>query len=191
MKIEKYCIKQHQKTNHYYDEYLPYEFHLRMVVNVAEKYSFLLDDKKDYVTGKTREETSPFDRHEFITLREACIRAAWGHDLIEDTRTSFNDVKEQLGIEAAEIVFAVTNEKGKTRKDRANKKYYDGIRATPGAVFVKLCDRIANVQYSKMTSSRMYGKYNEENPNFIKSLGFKPNHPYKIMFNELNELLNG
>lgn len=191
MDIEKYCIEQHQKTNHYYDTYLPYEFHLRMVDKVATTYAFLLDDEKDYVTGKTREETSHFDRHEFVTLREACMRAAWGHDLIEDTRTSFNEVKEHLGIEAAEIIYAVTNEKGKTRKERANKKYYDGIRATPGAVFVKLCDRIANIQYSKMTSSRMYGKYCDENPSFIKSLGYKPNHPYKLMFNELNELVNG
>jgi len=191
MKIEKYCINQHKNTNHYYDEYLPYEFHLRMVVNAAEKYSFLLDDKKDYTTGKKQEEIGHFDRSEIITLREACMRAAWGHDLIEDTRTSFNDVKEQLGEAAAEIVFAVTNEKGKTRKDRANKRYYDGIRATQGAVFVKLCDRIANVQYSKMTQSKMFKKYRDENPNFIESLGFKPNHSYKLMFNELIALFNG
>ena len=81
-----------------------------------------------------------------------------------------------------------TNEKGKNRKERANDKYYEGIRNTPGAVFVKLCDRIANVQYSKMTGSRMFDKYREENDNFVIKLGFYDNHRYVEMFNYLNQL---
>lgn len=95
-----------------------------------------------------------------------------GHDLIEDTRVSYNDVKDHLGQEAADIIYAVSNEKGKTRKERANTTYYKGIRETPGATFVKLCDRIANVQYSKMTGSRMFEMYKKENSNFIQELGW-------------------
>jgi hypothetical protein len=56
-------------------------------------------------------------------------------------------VKNHLDEGAADIIYAVTNDKGKNRKERAGVKYYEGIRKTPGAVFVKLCDRIANVQY--------------------------------------------
>ena len=74
--------------------------------------------------------------------------ACWGHDLIEDTRVSYNDCVKALGEIPASIIYAVSNEKGKNRKERANDKYYAGIRETPGALFVKLCDRIANVQYS-------------------------------------------
>ena len=153
-----WCIEQHRKTNHFYDRYLPYEFLLRMVNNVCEDFQHLLDDTKDYYTG----EPWRGPKQNQVTLRDACMLATWGHDLIEDTRVSYNDVKNHLGQEAADIIYAVTNEKGKTRSERANSKYYEGIRNTPGAVFVKLCDRIANVQYSKMTKSRMFEMYKKE-----------------------------
>jgi len=151
-----WILKQHKDTNHMYDTYLPYEFHLRMVSNVAQEFI-------KYVPNHNDGETS---------FRDDVILAAWGHDLIEDTRTSYNDVREVLGHTPAEIIYAVSNEKGKTRKERANDKYYQGIRSTPGAVFVKLCDRIANVQYSKMSGSRMFEMYKKENPNFIECLGW-------------------
>lgn len=177
-----WCIDQHRNTNHFYDTYLPYEFHLRMVNQVAQDFKHLLDDKLDYFTGK---EFPAIHGVEPVTLKEACLLATWGHDLIEDTRVSYNDVKIHLGQEAADIVYAVSNEKGKNRQERANDKYYEGIRNTKGAVFVKLCDRIANVQYSKMTKSRMFEMYKKENEEFVKKLGWdgaKNEHPYESMF---------
>ncbi len=152
----RWIIEQHTKTNHQYSEYLPYEFHLRMVAQVAKDFIKLLPDAND---GET-------------SYRDDVIIAAYGHDLIEDTRVSYNDVYTKIGIIPANIIYAVTNEKGKNRKERANDKYYEGIRNTPGAVFVKLADRIANVQYSKMTKSRMFEMYKKENDNFLTSLGF-------------------
>jgi len=165
-----WCIEQHRKTNHYYDRYLPYEFHLRMVNNVYEDFQHLLDEE----------------------LNDYCGKAVWAHDTIEDTRVSYNDVKNQLGDEVADIVYAVTNDKGKNRKERAGDKYYEGIRNTPGAVFVKLCDRIANVQYGKMTKSRMFEMYKKENPEFIRQLGVGQGTSIKYgdMFIYLNSLFN-
>jgi (p)ppGpp synthase/HD superfamily hydrolase len=165
-----WCIAQHDNTNHMYDKYIPYSFHLRMVDRVAQQFEHLLDDTKDMQTGKSREILDG-SRIGFVSLRMACRKAGWGHDTIEDTRTSYNDVVNHLGKDAADIVYAVTNEKGKNRAERANDKYYAGIVATPGAVFVKLCDRIANVQYGKMTGSSMYDKYKKENANFVTKLG--------------------
>lgn len=161
-----FCIEQHRATNHMYDTYLPYEFHLRMVATAANDFLHLLPK----------------------TLRETCEIAAYGHDLIEDTRVSYNDVKTVLGEQAADIVYAVSNEKGKNRKERANEKYYKGIRETPGAVYVKLCDRIANVQYSKMTQSRMFEMYRKENEIFVQSLGYYKEHALIEMFEYLNDL---
>lgn len=163
-----WCIEQHRKTNHFYDTYLPYEFHLKMVNQVAQDFSNTL--------------TSDID--EYVRI------AIWGHDLIEDCRVSYNDCADNLGRTAANIIYAVTNEKGKTRKERANDKYYEGIRNTPGAIFVKLCDRIANVQYSKLTKSRMFEMYREENENFISSLGYNSRllSIYSDMFHDLKKL---
>jgi len=187
MDMQQWCIEQHSKTNHMYDTYLPYEFHLRMVANAAKDFKHLLDNEVDYYTGKQE-----IDKGQdlTLTLRTACLRAAWGHDLIEDTRNSYNDVKEVLGQEAADIIYAVSNEKGKSRKERANDKYYEGIRNTPGAVFVKLADRIANVQYSKMTKSRMFEMYKKENDHFLTSLGFVEGqaHPLGEMCHYLENL---
>ena len=170
-----WCIDQHENTNHKYDAYLTYEFHLRMVVQAAHDFTHLIPNSND---GEE-------------AYRNHIILAAWGHDLIEDTRSSFNDVKEVLGSTAADIIYACTNEKGKNRKERANDKYYEGIRNTPGAVFVKLCDRIANVQYSKMTKSRMFEMYKGENENFMTKLGYYENfnnHDLLPMFNYLENL---
>jgi len=181
----KWCIEQHTKTNHFYDTYLPYEFHLRMVNQVARDFKHLLDDTKDYFTG----EPWRGPKQNQVTLRDACLNATWGHDLIEDCRVSYNDVKEHLGQEAADIIYAVTNEKGKNRKERANDKYYEGIRNTPGAVFVKLCDRIANVQYSKMSKSRMFEMYKKENVEFEKMLGRYTDYKFfEPMFKYLEKL---
>lgn len=159
-KIE-WCIDQHRKTNHFYDIYLPYEFHLRMVVQVAKDFKYLTDNAE--------------------VVEVAC----WGHDLIEDCRVSYNDVFCTLGISEANIIYAVTNEKGKNRKERANDKYYEGIRKTPYATFVKLSDRIANVQYSKMTQSKMFEMYKKENSKFIDSLY---DNNYETMFDYLGSL---
>ena len=166
----KWCIEQHANTNHMYDNYLPYEFHLRMVDSVAQRYIHLIPD----VLSPTG-----------YPLKTACLNAVWGHDLIEDARKSYNDIKNVLGTSAADIIYAVTNEKGKNREERANDTYYKGIRETPGAVFVKLCDRIANVQYSKMTSDKMFMLYKKENPHFIESLGYSDSYLIE-MFDELN-----
>ena len=168
-----WIISQHRDTNHMYDTYLPYEFHLRMVVEVANKFQHLITYKPDF---------------------PSIILGAWGHDLIEDTRVSYNDVKQELGEMAADIIYACSNEKGKTREDRANHNYYRVIRSTPYAVFVKLCDRIANVQYSKMTGSRMFEMYKKENRGFTQSLDLRDDmveysgHEYYKMYQYLNEL---
>lgn len=152
-----WCFEQHRKTNHFYDKYLPYEFHLRMVMQVAADFEAI---------------------HDGSDMLIACA----GHDLIEDARKSYNDCKEVLGEYVAEIIYAVSNEKGRSRKERANDKYYKGITSTPGAIFVKLCDRIANVQYSKLTQSSMYDMYKSENESFIKVM-------YSPMYEPMTEYL--
>ena len=152
----------HASVNHAYDRIRPYGFHLDMVVNWVRKY-----------------------------IEEVCVSeqdilpiyfAAFYHDSIEDARLSYNDVmriaKELMNEEqaylATEIVYALTNEKGRNRAERANEKYFAGIREIPYAPFVKLADRLANTSYafSKGTadSLRMSKVYREELPGFLDAL---------------------
>jgi (p)ppGpp synthase/HD superfamily hydrolase len=146
---ENFAIISHGNTNHYYDEYLPYEFHLRMVVKAA----------KDFI------KLVPKD------LRDNVIAACWLHDAIEDVRLTYNDVKAQTNEHVAEMVRAVTNYgRGRDRNERMPDFVYDDIRNTEFATFVKLADRIANVQYSKMTGSSMFKKYSKEQEHFKTKL---------------------
>ena len=152
----------HASVNHAYDRIRPYGFHLDMVVNWVNKY-----------------------------IGEVCVNeqdilpvyfAAFYHDSIEDARLSYNDVMkiarslmdEEQAYLATEIVYALTNEKGRNRAERANEKYFAGIRAIPYAPFVKLADRLANTSYafSKGTadSLRMSKVYREELPEFLEAL---------------------
>lgn len=159
-----YAISQHASTNHFYND-KPYSFHLQMVCDYALKYIYLVPERD----------------------RETVIASCWTHDLIEDCRKTYNDILEQFGIRVAEITYALTNEKGKNRKERANAKYYEGIRNTPGATFVKLCDRLANVKYSKDTGSKMLNAYRMESGLFVVQTYDKQ---YDDMYAELNSLLS-
>ena len=128
--------KLHDSVNQKYDEHLPYGYHLNMVADAAMRWG------NSVVT----------DESDILPL----IFGAYFHDGIEDARLSYNDVvREASGfmnpdqaLTAAEIVYALTNEKGRTRSERASDRYYEGIRSTPFAPFVKLCDRYANTLYS-------------------------------------------
>ena len=46
-----WILKQHTETNHMYDTYLPYEFHLRMVKNVAKQFINEVPDSNDGETS--------------------------------------------------------------------------------------------------------------------------------------------
>lgn len=152
----------HASVNHAYDRIRPYGFHLDMVVNWVRKYiGEVCRDERDVLP---------------------IFFAAFYHDSIEDARLTYNDVmkvaeqlmdKEQAFL-ATEIVYALTNEKGRNRAERANEKYYAGIRDVPYAPFVKLADRLANTSYafSKGTadSLRMSKVYREELPGFLAAL---------------------
>ena len=75
---------------------------------------------------------------------------------------------------AAEIVYALTNDKGRTRQERAGEKYYAGIRETPYAPFMKLCDRLANMTYSfsgtNDANNHMHRVYEREWPHFKEAI---------------------
>lgn len=166
--IEIFAIKAHHDTNHFYDEYLPYEFHLRMVNKAARDFIYLI----------------PVE-HVFDV-----IAASWLHDTIEDARQNYNSIKKRTNTLVAEIVRAVTNYgRGRNRDERMPDFVYDDIRNTKFATFVKLCDRIANVQYSKMTGSDMFEKYKKEHAHFKEKLYIQGE--YEPVWSYLEEIFFG
>lgn len=73
------------------------------------------------------------------------VLGAWGHDLIEDTDVTKEYLEQTFGVEVSDLIWFVTDEPGANRKER-HIATYQKTRLSSGAVFLKLCDRIANIE---------------------------------------------
>ena len=152
----------HRSVNQSYGEGLPYSYHLDMVVSGVREFGHLV--------CACEEDVLPL------------LFGGYYHDSIEDARLTYNDVMhearmmmtEEQALMGTEIVYALTNDKGRTRAERAGERYYQGIRQTPYAPFVKLCDRLANITYSCSSedadNQRMKKVYKEEVPHFLEAI---------------------
>ena len=173
----------HAAVNQTYGGYLPYEYPLRLTASFAARFIRLASVADDEV--------------------ETLFAAAYFHDTLEDARLTYNDLTHLLerlnaehGLsvnvhEAAEAVYALTNDKGRTRAERAGERYYAGIRATRFAPFLKMCDRLANIAYStqQFPPQRMADVYASEMPHFVASIGGVPQEmvdlAYKLLENKV------
>ena len=97
---------------------LPYEYHLRQVVE-------LLSEHSDVVRA-----------------------AAWLHDVVEDTDADLFEIRKLFGGNVARIVDICTDPPGANRKERKQGAYKKLREGTPEARAVKLADRIANMRAS-------------------------------------------
>lgn len=146
---------------------VPYTHHLAAVADVVRRFC------QDIV------ETAAYD----LTLYDCILVAAWLHDVVEDTPTKLKEIEEMFGPDVAVLVNAVTNEAGPNRKVRAALTY-PKIRATPGAVALKLADRIANVEHG----GKMVEVYRKEYEDFRRAL-YTPAQ-YEDMWAHLDGLLD-
>ena len=147
--------------NQTYDGY-PYYFHLEEVVDVLKEFGF-------------REDTY--------------IMAGYLHDALEDTAVSYNDIKNKFGVDVAEIVYAVTDELGRNRKER-KEKTLPKIATLYDAIIVKLADRIANMRNSTKKGHRMSNMYKKEYNEFKTQLTtYFDDHKIGVMWEELDRLM--
>ena len=152
----------HASVNQTYDHVHPYGFHLDMVADSVYKFGHLI------CAGET----------DILPM----IFGAYFHDSIEDARQTYNDVMrtakkwmdDEQALTATEIVYALTNDKGRTRNERAGEKYYRGIRETAYAPFMKMADRLANITYSfthdNADNAHMKQVYQTEHPHFLEAI---------------------
>ena len=131
-----------------YDEFF-YIKHLRDVNAVLTKFGY-----------------SPHTREGLILLVSSFL-----HDILEDCAVSYSDIKKKFGYDVAETIFCMTDEMGRTRKEK-KEKTYPKIRSNLLSIVLKLADRIANFEHSlsKADAPSILEMYVKENENFQQQL---------------------
>lgn len=147
------AVKAH--SNQSYDEIFPYEKHLDDVVDVLKRFGF---------SGK------------FIV-------AGYLHDAIEDDGISYNDINRHFNKEVAEMVYCVTDELGRNRKEK-KEKTLPKTAGNPDAIILKLADRIANIEHGGKID--MYAKEYQE---FTGALYLNTPASGRPMWEHLDKLL--
>ena len=139
----------------------PYQVHLAAVAAVLDRFGIATDP-----------------------LRQA----AWLHDTVEDTDTTREQIAERFGDHVAALVWAVTNEAGPNRRAR-NAATYPKIARQPGAVLLKLADRIANVESCIASGDRRLSMYAREYPGFRAALRSDGDEVARPLWDHLDALI--
>ena len=158
----RWALDTHHGVRQKYDKKFPYFFHLNEVSKVAIMFKHLV-------------EYNP------ITFLIALF-----HDVIEDARLTYNDVKDAWGQEVADGVFACTELRGKNRRERHGPFYFKTLKEHRLGRFVKICDVIANMEHGLKTGSTMLDKYVKEYPHFREELYTEE---FKPMFTYIEEVI--
>lgn len=163
--VHEWAVEKHRETGCKYSGY-DYKLHLDAVVNVGFEYLHLLSDK-----------------HFEVMCGCSC------HDVMEDCRVNWNDIKRYTDSAfIADIVYNVTNELGRNRKERADKTY-PKIASCKYSTYLKVCDRIANAKFSYFMNDElgMFSKYKSEHESFRKAL-YNSSHGFGPMWDELEAI---
>lgn len=159
--LDAWTLAKESHLNKTYGDY-PYIFHLESVVDV------LLS------LGYAEEE-----------ILICCVL----HDIIEDTSVTYNEIKDRFGKNIAEIVYSVTDELGRTRKESKHKTY-SKIRKNKKSIVVKLCDRISNIEKSILYDSKKLKMYLDEDISFKKGIYNESTLDYtRCAWEKYNELI--
>ena len=115
------------------------------------------------------------------------IAAAWLHDTEDSTTITLTTLEYNFPSTLINLVFAVTDEPGKNRKERALKTLPKIRVFGSDAVGLKLCDRLSNVQAAIRDKSSLLNMYKKEYPEFKKILYKEGEH--EELWRKLDSLL--
>jgi (p)ppGpp synthase/HD superfamily hydrolase len=161
--IENYAIEKHAGQKYGNDDY---STHLRAVGQVINRFGYEFSSKE----------------------LELLLDCAWLHDILEDTTTTKCELDKLFGSDVANLIYAVSDEQGKTRKERHERTYPKLKAAGRDAIAVKLADRIANCQHSLTHNHSMLKMYQSEYPEFKAALHLAGE--LKDMWAELDVLMS-
>lgn len=151
---------------------VPYISHLVQVSMVLVRFGFHPAKGSDYQRAISRN----------------LIIAAILHDVIEDTPVTKEDVSSVFNDEISDLVYAVSNEPGKNRKERHKRSHHKLLEIDMGLT-LKLADRIANIENCHASGSPLINMYRREWDDFRSKLHPSGKAP-QIMWDYLDRLMS-
>lgn len=148
--------------------YKKHEFQLiikaRTYAEQAHKGQFYGVHEYLYHLDRTFEVAEKFDLN--VNIKAACYL----HDTLEDTDVKYYQLKKEFGLEIAEMVYDVTDELGRNRRER-KEKTYPKTQRNQDAILLKVCDRIANINECLINGDNsLFEMYKKEDVVFRKML---------------------
>lgn len=147
-----YVFKIHFFAGQRYGKDKVYFYHLDMVASNSANYYYRVYKNTDIL--------------KFISI----YTAALGHDLIEDVRLTYNDVKANFGVYVTDIIYACTELRGRYRSERHGKAYYKTLDKSFDGKYVKLNDIKSNMYEGYTNGGTMFAKYVKEFPKVKEKL---------------------
>ena len=106
----------------------------------------------------------------------------WLHDVLEDTKCTYDELLTKFDSTIADTVYAVTDEIGFSSRKLRKLHSYSKIRSSRLAVYIKLCDRLVNV-----SNGGKLDMYYKEHYAFKAAL-WEPNE-YEFLWQEIEKKL--
>lgn len=118
-----------------------------------------------------------------INDKEMVVAAAWLHDVLEDTKVTYDELEEKFGY-VADIANLLTDKKGRNRMERHLRTYH-AIRQDNDAMLIKLCDRRHNHERSLKHGEHWMAMYQNEY-NYFKFALWVPGK-FEDLWDELDQ----
>lgn len=118
------------------------------------------------------------DQHQII--------AALLHDTLEDTNTTYIEIKYHFGKKVADLVFELTNIKSKVEKyGKINYLIKKLNTISSDALLIKLCDRLDNVSDFNLATDDFIKKYDFETKKLLAGLNRPLSDTHKLLISKI------
>jgi guanosine-3',5'-bis(diphosphate) 3'-pyrophosphohydrolase len=74
------------------------------------------------------------------------VAAGWLHDVIEDTKTTCEELAEKFSDRVAALVVEVTDDMTLPKAERRQRQIVDAPKKSPSAKLIKIADKISNIR---------------------------------------------
>ncbi|MFX0135610.1 MAG: HD domain-containing protein [Candidatus Hodarchaeota archaeon] len=162
-----------------------------------------IDKAKKYSAEKHKEQKRKFSGKPYFThpsnvasmvakytKDEEIIMAAYLHDTIEDTATTYKEIFKEFGKKVAELVGELTSDKSKYSKSTKSLYLLKKMNnMSDEALLIKLCDRLDNISGYPDEPNNFVKLYMKQTKYILSNLKRNLNSNHKELILKIQEIL--